>query len=93
MRSWAFAVLNCRRLGWIAVMLAGGVSAAAESPPTPAVRRDCYGDPLPPGALARMGSIRLRHKEGITSAAFSPDATVLAAASPVTPNTAFVSGT
>jgi WD40 repeat protein len=46
-------------LSLILVALTAG--AAPKSPAEPPPRIDCYGDPLPPGALARMGSIRLRH--------------------------------
>ncbi|HEY7154628.1 MAG TPA: sigma-70 family RNA polymerase sigma factor [Gemmataceae bacterium] len=35
-------------------------------------RVDRFGDPLPPGAIARMGTMRLRHANG-TTAAFAPD--------------------
>jgi RNA polymerase sigma factor (sigma-70 family) len=37
---------------------------------------DLYGDPLPPGALVRMGTVQLRHE--VASAAVSPDGNVLA---------------
>ena len=57
------------------LVLVGSTPADAQ----PAARTDRYDDPLPPGAIARVGTVRLRHP-GTGSLAFSPNGAVLASA-------------
>lgn len=55
--------------------------AAAEKDPPPAARKeptDLHGDPLPKGAMARLGTVRWRHEAGVHAVVFSPDGSVLA---------------
>jgi RNA polymerase sigma factor (sigma-70 family) len=63
----------------------GVAQRKAEEPPEPErpvaedePRRDRHGDPLPPGAVSRLGTLRLRHNNQINSAAFSPDGRLVA---------------
>ena len=41
-------------------------------------RLDALGDPLPPGAILRLGSIRLRHGTTLTGVAYSPTSDLVA---------------
>jgi WD40 repeat protein len=50
-------------------------AARAETP----ARTDLYGDPLPPGVVARLGSVRLRDLNNFFAFAFSPDSRTVAA--------------
>jgi WD40 repeat protein len=53
------------------------------SPDYKPARTDRYGDPLPPGAIARLGTGRLRHSSEVWSAVFSADDKTLVSAGPV----------
>lgn len=57
------------------------VAARAQENPNPAeptpVRKDLLGDPLPPGAVARFGTGRLRHGSPVRSVHFLPDGKTL----------------
>jgi WD40 repeat protein len=86
-----------RRLLLLTACLALGLGFRSHAEPPPAkgrkpapegkqaVRTDRYGDPLPPGVLARLGTVRLRHPDCdyVTSVTFSPDGKILASAGSV----------
>jgi len=72
-----------RRLLVLLTVLASVPAAKGEPPPAEAgrpARVDRYGDPLPDGALARLGTARLRHGSVVKAVAVSPDGKALASA-------------
>ncbi len=65
-----------RRLGCFTLLLTFVPTAVLGAEPA---RVDAYGDALPPRALVRLGTRRLRHDEFVTAAAYSPDGKQVAA--------------
>src|SRR5262249_50202497 len=50
-----------------------GIAAPSTTPAAPPSRVDRHGDALPPGAVARMGTVRWRDKGPVVGLAFLPD--------------------
>ncbi len=48
-------------------------AAEAKAPDAAQPRSDALGDPLPAGAVARLGTTRLRHESGVEAVAYSAD--------------------
>lgn len=57
----------------VGAMLLASLPIARSADPPKSGRIDSSGDPLPEGALARLGSTRFRHAGTITCLAFAPD--------------------
>ncbi|HEV3263132.1 MAG TPA: WD40 repeat domain-containing protein [Gemmataceae bacterium] len=81
--AWTVAVLAATAC--LVVAGVGPLHSAADNPklaePGPETKSkptaDLYGDPLPAGALARLGTTRLRHGGDVTFVAFGPDGKTL----------------
>ena len=72
--KWAFAAA-------LVLTLRGWGQESAKEPQAGKPHVDLHGDPLPKGAVARLGTVRFRQPGPVCSVAFSPDGKVIAATS------------
>jgi RNA polymerase sigma factor (sigma-70 family) len=83
-RGWSIAGAIALAAGLITggVLLRAGGADRPGTPPAPpkepvaerpAPRLDAFGDPLPDGAIARLGTVRLNHGDGLKAILHSPD--------------------